>query len=59
MKVVQVLISHKFFIILNIGGGHYFVYIFDNERSIWRRYNDIMVEVVSEEEVMRDAFGNL
>jgi ubiquitin carboxyl-terminal hydrolase 25/28 len=28
------------------GGGHYWVYIFDHKREVWRKYNDDRVSVV-------------
>lgn len=37
--------------------GHYYVYILDSQQGKWRKYNDIYVTEVSEEEVMLDAQG--
>jgi len=37
--------------------GHYFAYIYDVEQNKWRKYNDIQVTEVSEEDVMKVSIG--
>ena len=37
--------------------GHYYVYIYDADMRKWRKYNDINVTEVSEEEVFSDGVG--
>eukprot|EP00826_Nyctotherus_ovalis_P004845 TRINITY_DN11076_c0_g1_i21.p1 TRINITY_DN11076_c0_g1~~TRINITY_DN11076_c0_g1_i21.p1 ORF type:complete len:984 (-),score=386.57 TRINITY_DN11076_c0_g1_i21:125-3076(-) len=37
--------------------GHYFAYICDVEQNKWRKYNDIQVTEVPEEEVMKTSIG--
>ncbi|KAJ9615367.1 ubiquitin-specific protease ubp2 [Cladophialophora chaetospira] len=37
------------------GGGHYWVYIYDHKKEIWRKYNDDRVLVVSDR---NEIFGN-
>ena len=37
------------------GGGHYWVYIYDHKKEIWRKYNDERVSVVSN---TNEIFGN-
>ena len=39
------------------GSGHYYACIFEPETGQWRRYSDINVRDVSEEEVMEEALG--
>jgi hypothetical protein len=39
-------------------GGHYYVFIRDREKDIWRKYNDEMVTEVSEKSVLQEAIGN-
>eukprot|EP00358_Blepharisma_japonicum_P004571 CAMPEP_0202953250 /NCGR_PEP_ID=MMETSP1395-20130829/44478_1 /ASSEMBLY_ACC=CAM_ASM_000871 /TAXON_ID=5961 /ORGANISM="Blepharisma japonicum, Strain Stock R1072" /LENGTH=152 /DNA_ID=CAMNT_0049666167 /DNA_START=73 /DNA_END=528 /DNA_ORIENTATION=+ len=37
-------------------GGHYYSFIYDSERGIWRKYSDIQVTEISEDEVMSKSF---
>lgn len=37
--------------------GHYFAYIYDVEQKKWRKYNDIQVTEVPEDEVMKTSIG--
>ncbi len=37
--------------------GHYFAFIFDWHQKVWRKYNDIRITEVTEEEVFRDSNG--
>ncbi len=37
--------------------GHYYSYIYDKEMQKWRKYNDMNVTEVSEEEVFADSEG--
>ena len=37
--------------------GHYFAYIFDFEQNKWRKYNDMNITEISEEEVIKTAIG--
>lgn len=37
--------------------GHYFAYIYDRQQKKWRKYNDIRVMDVTEEEVFKQAEG--
>ncbi|OAL23576.1 hypothetical protein AYO20_10972 [Fonsecaea nubica] len=37
------------------GGGHYWVYIFDHKREVWRKYNDDRVSTVTN---LNEIFGN-
>ncbi|KIW92252.1 uncharacterized protein Z519_07236 [Cladophialophora bantiana CBS 173.52] len=37
------------------GGGHYWVYIFDHKKEIWRKYNDDRVSTVTN---LNEIFGN-
>ncbi|OQU93969.1 A repeat-containing protein isoform 3 [Cladophialophora immunda] len=37
------------------GGGHYWVYIFDHKKEVWRKYNDDRVSTVSN---LNEIFGN-
>lgn len=37
--------------------GHYFTFIKDHYQGIWRKFNDIRVTTVSEEEVMEQSIG--
>ena len=39
-------------------GGHYYAFIRDREKDIWRKYNDEMVTEVSEKIVLQEAIGN-
>ena len=39
------------------GSGHYFACIFEPETSTWRKYSDINVTEISEEDVFTEAFG--
>lgn len=39
------------------GSGHYYAYIYDNEHNIWRKYSDISVTEVSEQEVFEKSIG--
>jgi len=38
-------------------GGHYFTFIYDSEKNLWRKYNDIHVTSISEEEVLEISYG--
>jgi len=38
--------------------GHYWAYIFDRKTKKWYKYNDITVEEVTEEAVLREAKGH-
>jgi len=38
--------------------GHYWAYIFDRQSNKWFKYNDITVEEVTEESVLREAKGH-
>ncbi|CAG9327992.1 unnamed protein product [Blepharisma stoltei] len=38
-------------------GGHYYSFIYDSERGIWRKYSDISVTEISEDEVMSISLG--
>lgn len=44
-------------IILFLDFGHYFAYIYDFDRKIWRKFSDQYVSEESEEKVMEVAFG--
>ena len=35
--------------------GHFYSYIYDFNQNVWRKYNDIHVKTVSEEEVLKDT----
>ena len=37
--------------------GHYFAYIYDRAQQKWRKYNDIRVTDVTEEEVFKASEG--
>ncbi|EXJ74405.1 uncharacterized protein A1O5_02701 [Cladophialophora psammophila CBS 110553] len=37
------------------GGGHYWVYIFDHKKELWRKYNDDRVSTVTN---LNEIFGN-
>ncbi|OAP63867.1 hypothetical protein AYL99_03094 [Fonsecaea erecta] len=37
------------------GGGHYWVYIFDHKKEVWRKYNDDRVSTVTN---LNEIFGN-
>ena len=37
--------------------GHYYTFIYDRFNQKWRRYNDIRVTEVSEEDVLKEAEG--
>ena len=37
------------------GGGHYWVYIYDHKKELWRKYNDDRVTVVTDR---NEIFGN-
>ena len=39
--------------------GHYFSYIYDRAQKKWRKYNDITVTEVTEEEVFKNAQGGV
>lgn len=39
------------------GSGHYYAYIYDSEHNRWRKYSDITVTDVSEEEVIERSIG--
>ena len=38
--------------------GHYYAYIWDKEKSVWRKYNDENVTEVDEKEVFQEAIGD-
>lgn len=38
-------------------GGHYFIYIKDHRENVWRKFNDMRVNVVDEVEVFLNANG--
>ena len=42
----------------NASSGHYYSFIYDRFQKKWRRYSDLRVVDVSEEEVMNIAMGN-
>jgi ubiquitin carboxyl-terminal hydrolase 25/28 len=37
--------------------GHYYTYIYDFERKIWRKYDDTNVTEESEQVVLQNSFG--
>jgi len=37
--------------------GHYFAYIYDFEKNLWRKYNDQSISEESEENVLKEAYG--
>jgi ubiquitin carboxyl-terminal hydrolase 25/28 len=41
----------------NANSGHYFTFIFDRFQKKWRKYNDITVSEVTEDEVFTAATG--
>ena len=38
-------------------GGHYFNYIYDYSDNKWRKYSDVLIEEVDEEQVLQEAYG--
>jgi ubiquitin carboxyl-terminal hydrolase 34 len=38
-------------------GGHYFTYIYDRVLEEWRKYSDIAVSSINEEDVFDDSLG--
>lgn len=38
--------------------GHYFSYIYDRSQKKWRKYNDINITDVTEDEVFTNAQGS-
>ena len=38
-------------------GGHYWAFIFDPAKNIWRKFNDITVTEISWEELLRESTG--
>lgn len=38
-------------------GGHYWIYIFDFQNGMWRKYNDDLVDAVDENEVLGQVTG--
>lgn len=40
-----------------VGSGHYYTYIYDTQYEIWRKFNDMHVSIVPEEQVMCEAVG--
>ncbi|KAF2868909.1 hypothetical protein BDV95DRAFT_106347 [Massariosphaeria phaeospora] len=40
------------------GGGHYWIYIYDFQENIWRKYNDEAVDEVDEDEILRKENNN-
>lgn len=46
----------------NAYGGHYYSFIYDRAQNKWRRFNDIRVTEVTEEDVFKESnggFGNM
>ena len=41
----------------NATSGHYYTYIFDHCQKKWRKYNDIKVTDVTEEDVFKESLG--
>lgn len=41
----------------NAESGHYYTFIFDHNQRVWRKFNDIRVNVVSEEDVFKECVG--
>ena len=41
----------------NVNSGHYYAYIYDRAQKKWRKYNDIRITEVTEEEVFKDSNG--
>jgi ubiquitin carboxyl-terminal hydrolase 25/28 len=41
----------------NANSGHYYSFIFDRFQNKWRKFNDIRVTEVTEEEVFKDSQG--
>lgn len=41
----------------NATSGHYYTFIFDHCQKKWRKYNDIKVTEVSEEDVFKESLG--
>lgn len=38
--------------------GHYYSYIFDHKKNIWRKFNDInVIEELNEEKLLKEAYG--
>jgi ubiquitin carboxyl-terminal hydrolase 25/28 len=38
-------------------GGHYYAYIYNHIDNKWRKYSDILINEVTEEEVRRNSIG--
>ncbi|KAL7646980.1 UNVERIFIED_CONTAM: hypothetical protein RMT77_002237 [Armadillidium vulgare] len=38
-------------------GGHYWVYIYDNSRNLWMKFNDIQVTESNWQELLQDSIG--
>jgi ubiquitin carboxyl-terminal hydrolase 25/28 len=38
--------------------GHYYAFIYNNRTGKWYKFNDIYVSEVSEEKVLKDAYGD-
>lgn len=41
----------------NANSGHYYTFIYDRFNNKWRRFNDIRVTEVSEEDVLKESEG--
>lgn len=41
----------------NAHGGHYYALIYDRYNNSWRKFNDIRVTDLTEEEVFKEANG--
>ena len=54
---LSLFILFYFFSPTKLDSGHYFVYIYDFERNIWRKYNDQTVTEADEETILREAYG--
>eukprot|EP00771_Trimastix_marina_P003612 gnl/Trimastix_PCT/4911.p1 GENE.gnl/Trimastix_PCT/4911~~gnl/Trimastix_PCT/4911.p1 ORF type:complete len:491 (-),score=117.22 gnl/Trimastix_PCT/4911:156-1559(-) len=39
------------------GGGHYWSYIYDEERNMWLRFNDALVVEATEDQVFKESLG--
>jgi ubiquitin carboxyl-terminal hydrolase 25/28 len=37
--------------------GHYWSYVYDTDKNIWRKFDDTKVSQISEQEVLKKAFG--
>jgi hypothetical protein len=48
----------KLIILKYLESGHYFCYIHDYEKKIWRKYNDMQVSEETEENVLKNSKGS-